>query len=71
MNFAAKPVFIGWITLLKLLPFQLFFTIWSGGFFGGIAISLHLFQKDSRLPFILFGAIAFLGYPSWRMWARN
>jgi hypothetical protein len=32
LSFAAKPVFIGWITLLKQLPFQLFFTVWSGGF---------------------------------------
>jgi hypothetical protein len=28
MKFSLKPVFIGWITLLTQLPFQLFFTVW-------------------------------------------
>jgi hypothetical protein len=37
MKFSLKPVFIGWITLLQQLPLQLFFTLWCGGFFGGMA----------------------------------
>jgi hypothetical protein len=39
MKFSLKPVFIGWITLLAQLPLQLFFTLWCGGFFGGLARS--------------------------------
>lgn len=61
--FAVRPVFIGWITLLTQLPFQLFFTLWAGGFLGGVATSLRLFPKDSWVPFIFFGALAFFGLP--------
>ena len=63
MKFSLKPVFIGWITLLTQLPFQLFFTLWCGGFFGGMARSLGIFSRDSQTPFILFGALAFFGIP--------
>jgi membrane protein YdbS with pleckstrin-like domain len=63
MKFSLKPVFIGWITLLMQLPFQLFFTLWCGGFFGGMARSFGLVAKDSQTPFILFGALAFFGIP--------
>jgi len=61
--FSVRPVFIGWIALLYQLPFQLFLTLWSSAFFGGLINSLHVFPKDSPLPFVLFGAIAFLGVP--------
>jgi len=61
--FSIRPVFVGWITLLYQLPLQLFFTLWSGAFFGGFAGSLHVFPKNSPAPFVLFGAIAFLGFP--------
>ena len=63
MKFSLKPVFIGWITLLQQLPLQLFFTVWCGGFFGGMGKSFGIFPKDSDTPFIFFGALAFFGIP--------
>ncbi len=63
MIFSLRPVFVGWIALLRQLPFQLFFTVWSGGFFGGMTMSFHLFPNNSWAPFILFGALAFVGVP--------
>jgi membrane protein YdbS with pleckstrin-like domain len=62
MRFSFKPVFIGWITLLAQLPLQLFFTIWSGGFFGGM--TSIAFLPNSKIQFIFFGALAFFGIPS-------
>ena len=63
MLFSLKPVFIGWVTFLIQLPIQFFLTFWSGGFFGSFLFMTGLFAKDSHLPFILFGSIAFLGVP--------
>jgi uncharacterized membrane protein YdbT with pleckstrin-like domain len=60
--FTVRPVFIGWITLLVQLPLQLFFTIWAGGFFGGLTQATGLFPQGSS--FIVFGAIAFFGIPA-------
>jgi len=60
-KFSARPVFIGWITLLVQSPLQLFLTFWAGGFFGGL--SQAFFQAGSRAPFIAFGALAFFGIP--------
>jgi len=37
-KFTLRPTFVGWIALLVQLPFQLFFTLWSGGFSGGITM---------------------------------
>src|SRR5262249_13371897 len=31
---SVKPVFVGWLTLLMQLPYQLFMTVCSGVFFG-------------------------------------
>lgn len=62
-SFAVRPVFIGWITLLIQLPLQLFFTLWSGGFFGGMIAATGLFARGSQTPFIIFGAAAFFGVP--------
>jgi uncharacterized membrane protein YdbT with pleckstrin-like domain len=59
--FSLWPVFIGWITLLIQLPLQLFFTFWSGGFFGGMSSSF--LALNSRVPFIVFGAAAFVSIP--------
>jgi membrane protein YdbS with pleckstrin-like domain len=63
VKLSIKPVFVGWITLLTQLPLQLFFTVWSGGFFGGIGTTIGIFPQDSRMPFIVCGAIAFFGVP--------
>lgn len=60
MKCSFKPVFIGWSTLVLQLPFQLFFTIWVGGFFGGLAAMLF---PDARLSYIIFGGLAFFGIP--------
>ncbi len=63
MKFSLKPVFIGWITLLQQLPFQLFLTLWCGAFFGGLGRSFGIFPQDSQTPFIFFGALVFFGIP--------
>ena len=59
--FSVQPVFVGWITLLVQLPFQLFLTLWAGLFFGGLTQAL---VPGSRTPFIFFGALAFFAVPS-------
>ncbi len=61
--FSVRPVFVGWITLVYQLPFQLFFTFWSAMFFGGMVSSFHLVPADSHAPFVFFGALAFFGVP--------
>ena len=63
IEFTLRPTFIGWITLLVQLPFQLFFTLWGSLFFGGLAMSSGMFVGGSRAPFIFFGALAFVGVP--------
>jgi uncharacterized membrane protein YdbT with pleckstrin-like domain len=62
MKFVERPVFVGWITLLAQLPIQLFVTAWAGAFFGGMSSSfLH---NLGVAPFAFFGALAFVGVPS-------
>jgi uncharacterized membrane protein YdbT with pleckstrin-like domain len=61
MIFSLRPIFIGWIALLTQLPLQIFFTVWAGGFFGGISSSL--FSKGDWTPFAFFGGAAFFGIP--------
>jgi hypothetical protein len=63
MTFSLRPVFVGWITLVAQVPLQLFFTLWCGGFFGGLAMSFRIFPKDSWSPFLFFGGLAFFGIP--------
>ena len=63
MRLSFKPTFICLNTLLIQIPLQLFFTLWSGGFLGGLATSTGLFPKGSNLPFELFGGAAFIGIP--------
>lgn len=62
-SFSIRPVFIGWIAFLIQLPLQLFFTLWSGGFFGGMIEATGLFARNSHTPFIVFGASAFVAVP--------
>ncbi len=62
-TFSARPVFIGWITFVIQLPLQLFFTLWSGVFFGGMFEATGLFARGSNLPFFIFGAIGFFTVP--------
>jgi len=61
--FSVRPTFIGWITFVMQLPLQLFFTLWSGGFFGGMIEATGLFAGGSHMPFIIFAAIGFFGVP--------
>jgi membrane protein YdbS with pleckstrin-like domain len=63
VKLSIKPVFIGWITLVTQLPIQLFFTFWCGGFFGGIAASVGLFQNTSWSAPYMIGAVAFVAIP--------
>lgn len=62
--FSARPVFIGWIALLVQLPLQLFFTVWSALFFGGMVQATGFFGRGSNLPFIIFGAAGFIAIPA-------
>jgi len=59
---AVRPVFIGWITLLMQVPLQLFFTLWCGGFFGGLAASSGLVPKGFSAAYVI-GAITFIAFP--------
>jgi membrane protein YdbS with pleckstrin-like domain len=63
VRLSIKPVFVGWITLLTQLPMQLFFTVWSGLFFGGIGTTVGIFPQNSRMLIIVCGAVAFFGVP--------
>jgi membrane protein YdbS with pleckstrin-like domain len=63
VKLSIRPVFVGWITLLTQLPLQLFLTLWSGLFFGGMGTAIGIFPQNSRIPFIVCGAIAFFGLP--------
>jgi membrane protein YdbS with pleckstrin-like domain len=62
-----RPRFIGWATLLTVLPIQLFMTFWAGGFCGGFSTVFTRFLfRGGRPPFSLFifwGAVAFFGIP--------
>ena len=58
MQFSLKPVFVGWLALLVQLPYQLFFTIWAGIFFGTMTVGTL-----GRFSFALFGVPAFFVVP--------
>jgi uncharacterized membrane protein YdbT with pleckstrin-like domain len=58
MLFSLRPVFIGWITVLIQLPFQLFFAVWAGVFFGTMTMGTL-----GRPGFLVFGSLAFVAVP--------
>ncbi|MBU1085970.1 MAG: zinc-ribbon domain-containing protein [Candidatus Omnitrophica bacterium] len=61
-----KPVFVGWVTALSVLPLQIFFTIWGAGFFGGfslIAVKALKLALPIWSTFVFFGSVFFLGIP--------
>lgn len=62
VKLSAKPVFIGWITLLTQLPLQLFFTVWCGVFFGGMGAAIGIFPNTRDASYAI-GAIAFFVIP--------
>ena len=61
-----RPRFIGWVTVLSVLPIQLFMTVWGAGFFGGFGMFA---VKGLGLPlppwftFVFFGCLFFFGIP--------
>ncbi len=61
-----KPTFIPWVTIVSVLPIQIFFTIWAGFFFGGLSLFAVQFF-NLKLPawstFIFFGILFFFGIP--------
>ena len=64
IKFSLKPIFVLWTTLLAQLPLQVFFTVWSGGFFGGMSQAfLGKYVEFSLSPFIVIGGIAFILIP--------
>ncbi|MDD3116891.1 MAG: hypothetical protein PHO45_05935, partial [Victivallaceae bacterium] len=64
--FILRPHFIGWVTILSVLPIQLFMTVWGAGFFGGFSLlaikSLGL-SLPPVLAFYFFGGLFFFGIP--------
>jgi|SaaInlStandDraft_1057018.scaffolds.fasta_scaffold127615_2 membrane protein YdbS with pleckstrin-like domain len=72
--FSAKPVFIPWVTALSVLPLQLFFTVWAGGFFGGFSLfGIKALGLDIPLwfPFVFFACLAFFGIPFLTYYAKK
>jgi membrane protein YdbS with pleckstrin-like domain len=63
MQFAVKPVFIGWIALVVQLPLQLFFTFWAGSFFGSMLTMTGGFSDRPQIPFVICGGITFIAIP--------
>ncbi|MCF7668823.1 MAG: PH domain-containing protein [Verrucomicrobia bacterium] len=60
------PRFIGWVTMLSLLPLQLFLTVWAAGFFGGFSMFAIKWLGLSLPPwstFVFFGCLFFFGIP--------
>jgi hypothetical protein len=61
-----KPKFLPLVTAFSILPLQIFFTIWGGGFFGGFSMFA---VKALNLPlptwstFVFFGCLFFFCYP--------
>ena len=72
--FILRPHFIGWVTILSVLPFQLFMTVWGAGFFGGFSLlaikSLGL-SLPPVLAFYFFGGLFFFGIPIFAYTAKK
>lgn len=65
-QFTLKPVFIPWLTVLQIIPLQIFFTIWGGLFFGGfstVAIDALKLSVPGWSPFAFFAALFFFSIP--------
>jgi membrane protein YdbS with pleckstrin-like domain len=61
-----KPVFIPLVTVLSILPVQIFFTIWGAGFFGGFgmfAVQALKLPLPPWFTFVFFGCLFFFGIP--------
>lgn len=61
-----RPRFIGWVTVLAVLPLQLFLTVWGAGFCGGFglfAVQALKLPVPPWFTFVLFGCLFFFGVP--------
>lgn len=61
-----RPQFIPWVTIAAIIPLQIFFTLWGGGFFGGFSmVGLQVLDLPIPpwAPFVFFGALFFFGIP--------
>ena len=61
-----RPRFIGWVTALSLLPVQLFFAVWGGGFFGifcGLVVKSFGLPLPVWIPAVFFASLFFFGIP--------
>ena len=63
VKLSVKPVFVGWIALVTQVPLQLFFTVWCGGFFGGMGAVAGLFPNNSMAASYVIGAVVFFAMP--------
>jgi len=64
--YRVKPVFIPWVTILSVLPIQLFFTVWGAGFCGGfgmVAVQAIGLPLPGWFTFVFFGCAFFFGIP--------
>ena len=55
-----------WVSVLSVLPLQIFMTLWGALFFGGFAtFGLQMFdmQVPKAAPFLIAGAVFFFGIP--------
>jgi membrane protein YdbS with pleckstrin-like domain len=79
-----RPRFIPWVTLVSVLPVQLFMTLWATLFCGGFSMAgIKFIQRyvPFRIPdgftFIFWGCVAFFGLPlatffnKWRSYAKT
>lgn len=65
-KFVLIPRFIPLVTILSILPLQLFFTVWGGGFFGGFGMfAVQALELDlpKWFTFVFFAMVFFLGIP--------
>jgi len=60
-----QPTFVPALTILSIMPFHLFMTLWGAMFFGGFATAgLGSFMDFPKwLPFVVAGSIFFFGIP--------
>ncbi len=61
-----RPRFVPSLTLAQLLPLQVFFTLWGGGFFGGfsmVGVQALKLPVPEWAPFAFFGTLFFVGIP--------
>lgn len=63
-----RPTFVLWTSFLNQLPLQLFFTVWAGGFFGGLLTSMSpglakALQASVGSPFLVIGLTVLVLFP--------